>query len=87
VGEYYISNDSQHKRSEKVQASLCPNFIALKLVVNVRKAEKKKNCLICGNFPLLKHGRPMNNFKHMKGLFDFLKIHHTSKKHWTNSND
>jgi len=42
VGEYYISNDSQHKRSEKVQASLCPNFIALKLVVNVRKAEKKK---------------------------------------------
>ncbi len=32
-------------------------------------------------FHLLKHGRPMTNFEHMKGLFDFLKVHHTHRKH------
>jgi hypothetical protein len=54
VGEYYISNDSQHKKSEKVQANLGPNFIALKLMVNVRKAKKKKKvCPICGNSPFV----------------------------------
>jgi hypothetical protein len=57
VGEYYISNDIQHKRSEKVQASLGPNFTTLKLAVNVRKAEKKKKFVqfvaICGNFPFV----------------------------------
>jgi hypothetical protein len=42
VGEYYITNDSQHKRSEKVEANLGPKFIALKLVVNVKKVEKGK---------------------------------------------
>jgi len=27
----------------------------------------------------------MTNFEHMKGLFNFLKIHHMFRKHWTNS--
>jgi len=36
-------------------------------------------------FHLLKHGKPMTNFEHMKGLFNFLKIHHMLRKHWTNS--
>jgi hypothetical protein len=27
----------------------------------------------------------MTNFEHMKGLFDYLKVHHTLNKHWTNS--
>ncbi len=72
VGEYYINNDNQHKRSEKVQASLGPNFIALNLVVNVRKVKKEKKFVqFVAIFHLLKHGRPMNNFEHMKGLLDF----------------
>jgi len=33
-------------------------------------------------FHLLEHGKPMTNFEHMKGLFDFLKVHHTPKRHW-----
>lgn len=37
------------------------------------------------NFHMSKHGTPMIKFKHMKGLFDSLKIHHTPKKHMTNS--
>jgi hypothetical protein len=27
----------------------------------------------------------MTNFEHMKGLFDFLKVHHMPKKHWIDS--
>jgi hypothetical protein len=34
---------------------------------------------------MLKHGGPMTKFEHIKGLFDSLKIHHTPKKHLTNS--
>jgi hypothetical protein len=36
------------------------------------------------SFHMLKHGRPMIEFEHMKGLFDSLKIHHIPKKHWAN---
>jgi hypothetical protein len=36
VGDYYISNDSQHQRNEMVHASQHPNFI-VKLVFNGRK--------------------------------------------------
>ncbi len=32
-----------------------------------------------------KHGGPMTEFEHMKGLFDSLEIHHTPKKHSRNS--
>jgi hypothetical protein len=36
-------------------------------------------------FHLLKHGKPMIDFEHMKGLFDFLKVHHMPRKHSTYS--
>jgi len=36
-------------------------------------------------FHLLKHGKFMIDFEHMKDLFDFLKVHHTPRKYWTNS--
>ncbi len=36
-------------------------------------------------FHLLKHGKPMIDFEHMKGLFDFVNVHHTPRKYWTNS--
>jgi hypothetical protein len=32
-------------------------------------------------FHLLKHGRPMTDFEHMRYLFDFLKVNHMPKKH------
>jgi len=44
-----------------------------------------KNVQFVATFHMLKHGRPMINFEHMKGLFDFLIVHHTPKKHWTYS--
>ncbi len=36
-------------------------------------------------FHLLKHGKPITYFEHMKGMFDFLKVHHTPRKHQTYS--
>jgi hypothetical protein len=65
-----------------VHASQHPSLI-VKLVVNGRKIKKKKTITI---FHLLKHGKPIRDFEHMRGLFDFLKGHHTPKKYWTNSN-
>jgi hypothetical protein len=41
VGDYYISNDSQHQRNERVHANQVPNSI-VDLVVHGRKVEKRK---------------------------------------------
>jgi hypothetical protein len=50
VGDYYINNDSQHQKNEKVHANRALDFIA-KLVVHGGKAEKRKTiCPFCGNF-------------------------------------
>jgi hypothetical protein len=85
VGESCINNDSQHQRNERVYASWGLNFIA-KLVVNGRKVEKRKQIVqFVAIFHLLKYGRPMTDIEHMRGLFDFLKVHHTPRKHWTYS--
>jgi hypothetical protein len=84
-GESYINNDSQHQRNERAYVSSSSNSIA-KLVVNGRKARKRKTFVqFVAIFHLLKHGRPMTNFEHMKTMFHFLKVHHTPRKHWTNS--
>jgi hypothetical protein len=78
----HISTDSQHQRNERAYASQNPYSIA-KLVVNGRKA-KTKIVQFVAIFHLSKHSKPMTNFEHMKVLFDFLKIHHTSRKHLIN---
>jgi hypothetical protein len=83
VGDYYTNNDGQHQKNEMVHVSQHPNFI-VELVFNGRKIKKKK---IVAIFHLLKHGKPINDFEHIRGLFDLLKGHHTPKKHWTNSSD
>ncbi len=54
-------------------------------MANGGKVEKKKIVQFVAIFHLLKHGRPMINFEHMKGLYDFLKIHHMPRKHLTYS--
>jgi hypothetical protein len=41
VGDYYINNDSQHQRNDKVHTNQVPDSIA-KLMVHGRKAKKKK---------------------------------------------
>ncbi len=54
-------------------------------MVNGGKVEKKKKIVqFVPIFHLLKHGKPMTNFEHMGGLFDFLNVHHMPGKHWTN---
>jgi hypothetical protein len=83
VGESYISNDNQHQKNERAYASRGPDSIT-ELVVNGRKA-KKKIVQFVAIFHLLKHGKPMTNFESMGDLFDFLRVHHMPKEHWTNS--
>jgi hypothetical protein len=52
VGDYYISNDNQHQKNERVHVNQGPYSI-VELVVNGRKAEKEKKCPICGKFPFV----------------------------------
>jgi hypothetical protein len=66
--ESYINNDNQHQKDERAYASQGPNSIT-ELVVNGRKA-RKKIIQFVAIFHLLKHGRPMTEFEHMKDLFD-----------------
>ncbi len=81
VGESYMNNDTQHQKNEKAYASRGPDSI-VELVVNGRKAEKKKQIgQFVAIFHLLKHGRPMTDFEHMRYLFNFLKVNHMPKKH------
>jgi hypothetical protein len=49
------------------------------------KRNKKIVQFVAISFHISKHGGPMIEFKHMKGSFDSLKIHHTPRKHLTNS--
>jgi hypothetical protein len=50
VGDYYINNDSQHQRNDKVHANQALESIA-KLVVHGGKAKKKnKNYPVYNNF-------------------------------------
>jgi hypothetical protein len=56
------------------------------MVVNGRKVLKNKKIVqFVAIFHLLKHGKPITNFEHMKVMFDFLNIHHTPRKHCTYS--
>jgi len=51
--DYYINNDSQHQRNEKVHANRALDSI-VELVVHGGKVQKrKKNCPLCGNFSSL----------------------------------
>jgi hypothetical protein len=85
VNDYYISNDSQHQHNERVHATQGSNSIT-NMVVNGGKVKKKKKFVqFVAIFHLLKHGKPITNFEHMKGMFDFLNVHHTPRKHWTYS--
>jgi len=81
VGDHCINNDSQHQRNVRVHANQALDFI-VELVVHGRKAKNKiKIVHFVAIFHLLEHGRPMIDFEHMRGLFDFLKVHHTPRKH------
>ncbi len=76
-----ISAMIANTKKKGVHVSQGPHLIA-KLVVNERKAKKKEKIVqFVIIFHLLKDGRPMTNFEHMKGLFDFLKVHHIANKH------
>jgi hypothetical protein len=76
LNESYINNGRKHLRNERAYVSWSSNFIA-KLVVNGRKAKKWKTCVqFVAIFHLLKNGKPMTNFEHMKNMFHFLKVHH-----------
>ncbi len=50
MGVYYINNDNQHQRNERIYATWGINFIA-ELVVMEGKLKNIKICPICGNFP------------------------------------
>jgi hypothetical protein len=86
MGDYYINNDSQHQRNESLFMLMGVETLlqSVKLVVNGRKAKKKKKFVqFVAIFPMLKPSRPITNFEHMRS--DFLNIHYTPKKHWTHS--
>jgi hypothetical protein len=83
VGDYYIMIWLLHQKNERGCANQALHFIT-KLVVHVRKAKKRKRIVqFVAIFHLLKHGGPMTDVKHMRALFDFLKIHHTPRKYYT----
>jgi len=52
VGDYYINNDNQHQRNERVHVNQ-GSYSIVELVVNGRKIEKEKKNPICGNFPFV----------------------------------
>jgi hypothetical protein len=62
--------------------------IQLSISVEWRKGWKKIELyLICGNFHLLKNGKPMIKFENLKELFEFLKFVNVPRKHWTYSSE
>ncbi len=50
MGVYYINNDNQHQRNERIYVTWGINFIA-ELVVMEGKLKNIKIYPICGNFP------------------------------------
>lgn len=62
VGDYYINNDNQHQRNERVHVNQ-GSYSIVELVVNGKKVEKKKeNFQFMVIFHLLKQGKPMFDF-------------------------
>jgi hypothetical protein len=48
VGDYYVNNDNQHQKNERVHNQ--GSYSIVELVVNGRKVEKKRKNPISGNF-------------------------------------
>ncbi len=84
MGDYYINSDSQHQRNESLfmLTEVETLLQSVKLIVNGRKANKKKKKSNLGQY-MLKPSGPITNFEHMRS--DFFNVHHTPKKHWTHS--
>ncbi len=81
-----MSVESHHAKNEWLFYNRGNDIVANMVAIgDVVGKEKKKFIQFVAIFLLLKQGPTMIDFEAMNLLFEFLKVRHTPKKHWSDS--